>query len=125
MCEDRILIVDNNKAFCRLYENNLSEVLSSKQVFTARNGMEALRQLASHPCGLIIADADSPKINRLKFIRVIHQQRPETQILLMSIRDVETVEIQARNNHIPIDGCLNKTGLLIRLWECESRKIFD
>ncbi|MCP4363305.1 MAG: response regulator [Chloroflexi bacterium] len=124
MIEKHILIVDNNKAFLRLYEHNFTQFAPNSQVFTACNGVEALHQLDVHPCDLIIADSDSPGMNSLDFAQAVYQRRTEAHILFMSIQDAEKVEAKARNRHVPIDGCLSKSELLIQLWECESRKVF-
>ena len=124
MVEEQILIVDNNKVLIPLYEHNFRQLAPNSQVFTACTEVEALHQLDVHPCDLIIADCSLPGVNSLEFARAVYQRRPEAHILFMSTWDIEKAEAKARNRYVPIDGCLNKTELLIQLWECESRNVF-
>jgi CheY-like chemotaxis protein len=125
MIEQQILIVDNNKDFLRLCEHNFTELVPNSQVFTASNGVEALHQLDTHPCDLIIADCDLPQMNGLDFARAVHQLLPAAHILLMSAQDAAKIETMARRRHLSIDGCLDKTAFLKELWECDSRKLCD
>lgn len=78
----RILVVDD--------EENAREALSKilihdgYDVSSVANGLEALNFLRSREVELIITDINMPEMNGLEFLRELHRNRPQSNVIMLT-----------------------------------------
>jgi DNA-binding NtrC family response regulator len=76
----RILLVENEKAQCLLYEQELNE--EGYLVLVARNGKEALKQLQESPCDLVVLDIVMPEMDGLEVLAKIVSRYKKMPVIL-------------------------------------------
>jgi DNA-binding response OmpR family regulator len=101
----RILLVDDDKNFTVSLSNYLT--YENFDVFTARDGEEAIRQLDKAKPDLIILDMSMPGMGGLGFLRQISDAggRPKYPVLVLTAR----AEMKDFFDNVEVDGFLDKT----------------
>lgn len=101
----RILLVDDDKNFTVSLSNYLT--YENFDVFTARDGEEAIRQLDRANPDLIILDMSMPGMGGLGFLRQIAgaEGKPKYPVLVLTAR----AEMKDFFDNVEVDGFLDKT----------------
>src|SRR5579859_755272 len=90
----RILVVDDDAGIVRGLQRDL--VAHGFEVFTARNGEEALQAVAHHRLDLILLDLGLPGISGLEVCKEVRAQS-SVPIIVISIKGAESVKVEALN----------------------------
>lgn len=79
---DKILIVDDEEN-ARI---GLSKLLSQEgyKVDSVANGAEALEYLRKEKVSLVISDINMPEMNGITFLRHLHDEHPETRVIMIT-----------------------------------------
>lgn len=96
----RILLVDDNPLNLMVAQLMLKKCLPLADVVQARNGAQALEQLQSQACDVVLMDLVMPEMNGIQTARVIRQTMPEP------LRHVPIVALTANANPVDQDRCL-------------------
>ncbi len=88
----RILVVDDEVQITRVLRAALES--NGYEVSIARNGLEAMERYLETSPDLVITDLSMPEMNGVELTREIRQRAP-TPIIVVSVRNQETVKIQA------------------------------
>lgn len=88
----RILVVDDEAQIVRVLRAALES--HGYEVSTARNGLEAITLYLERQPDLVITDLSMPEMNGVELTREI-RQRASTPIIVVSVRNQESVKIQA------------------------------
>ena len=88
----RILVVDDEAQITRVLRAALQS--HGYEVSTAHNGVEALTLYLESPPDLVITDLSMPEMDGVELTREI-RQRASTPIIVVSVRNQESVKIQA------------------------------
>lgn len=116
----RILAVDDTRALLTMLKACLER--GGHEVFTAKDGVEALEKLREHRPDLVITDLNMPKMNGLEFIAAARQE-PEGRSLPMLLLTTETAQaLKDKAKQVKATGWLTKPfdpdqilGLVARL----------
>ncbi|MDF2231128.1 MULTISPECIES: response regulator [Albimonas] len=116
----RILAVDDTRALLNMLKACLER--GGHEVFTAKDGVEALDKLREHRPDLVITDLNMPKMNGLEFIAAARRE-PEGRSLPILLLTTETAqELKDRAREVKATGWLTKPfdpdqilGLVARL----------
>ncbi len=98
MAQDRrelhVLVVDDDSMLRLL----LVEVLAQAgcRVFTACDGVEAVRLLEEEPVDCLITDYDMPRMNGLELIRWSKANLPQMTVVMMSGRNCQALAAEGR-----------------------------
>ena len=77
--EERILVVDDEKAVRNLYASCLS---ARSTCVTAGDAQEALVRLASGDFAIVIADVQMPGLSGVELLRLIVEHFPDTAVII-------------------------------------------
>lgn len=77
-----VLIVEDDAALCEALCDTLE--LEGYQVAAAKNGTEALSQLAKHAVRLVVSDVQMPVMDGFQLLRNMQQKFADTPVLLMT-----------------------------------------
>ncbi len=88
----RILLVDDEPQILRVLRMPLES--SGYEVFTARDGSEALRQFKTNKPDLVITDLSMPVMNGLELTKEV-RDLSETPIIVLSVRNTEAMKVEA------------------------------
>ncbi len=88
----RILVADDERQITRMLRASLQA--SGYEVEVAANGREALEMFEAHRPDMVITDLAMPEMDGLQLTRAI-RQRATTPILVLSVRDADTVKVSA------------------------------
>ncbi|NWF93506.1 MAG: response regulator [Syntrophaceae bacterium] len=80
--EDRILIVDDEEAICRLFAERLAQ--EGYICVTARNGREALRWFLKDPFSLMIADIRMPEMDGVELLKRVKATDPKMMVIVIT-----------------------------------------
>lgn len=84
MTKIRILIVDDHSLVCLGLASLLSYQNDFEVVGTATNGQEAVERFRELKPDVVIMDLMMPKMDGVEATRLIHEQSPETRILILT-----------------------------------------
>ncbi|MEO0679445.1 MAG: response regulator [Pseudomonadota bacterium] len=102
----RILAVDDTRTLLHVLADCLRG--GGHEVYTAKDGVEALEKLREHKPDMVITDLNMPKMNGLEFIEAARQE-PEGKNLPMLLLTTETAqELKDRARQVKATGWLNK-----------------
>lgn len=89
----RVLIVDDNPLDLRV----AAKLVESEGMETAfaRNGREAIDQLATDRPDLLLTDLDMPQVNGLELVREVRRSHPSLPVVLMTARGSEEIAVEA------------------------------
>jgi EAL domain-containing protein (putative c-di-GMP-specific phosphodiesterase class I) len=79
---DRVLLVDDNAAILRAYQNALT--LRGYAVETATNGKEAIGRLDASRFDVIVSDVSMPEMDGLEFLRAVRERDLDVPVILMT-----------------------------------------
>lgn len=116
----RILAVDDTRSLLNMLKACLER--GGHEVFTAKDGVEALEKLREHQPDLVITDLNMPRMNGLEFIAAA-RGKPEGRALPILLLTTETAqELKDRAREVKATGWLTKPfdpdqilGLVARL----------
>lgn len=80
-----VLIVDDDPKLLKMLQRTLT--YENLNVFTAKNGLEALPLVHEHQPDLIILDWMMPKMDGLSFIQELRDEGDQTMTLMLTARD--------------------------------------
>jgi CheY-like chemotaxis protein len=89
---NRILIVDDDKAFLALITSMLKSIITSAVIETARSGMEALHIIKQFTPDLVLLDIGLHEMNGLVTFRFIKSISPTTPVYFLSGHSIEDVQ---------------------------------
>lgn len=90
----RILYVDDEPAYCRIFKSRLSED-SRFQVQTAQSGDQALSMLESYPADIVIADLNMPLMDGIELLKEIKRRTPSIFVLILTGDDTTALVVKA------------------------------
>src|SRR2546422_2316151 len=87
--QQKILLVDDEQDFLDLYQEMLSQHLSTlPDVRTASNGSRALSMLESDQYAILILDLHMPKMDGLQVLAIARRKYPELRVVVLTgVRD--------------------------------------
>jgi DNA-binding NarL/FixJ family response regulator len=91
----RILVVDDNETVRRGICQLLRSQADIEIVCQASDGADAVRKAREHRPDLVLLDITMPTINGFEATRIIKQELPSTEILIVSQHDSEIHETDA------------------------------
>ena len=91
----RILIVDDQKTIIEKIKSMLQTELGLEIVGTASNGYEAIDLAATLAPDIILMDLEMPNLNGLAATKLISQQNPDFNIIILTIQDRDDLLVQA------------------------------
>ena len=91
----RILVVDDNEAVRRGICQLLQSQADIEIVCQASDGADAVRKAREHRPDLVLLDITMPTMNGLEATRMIKQELPSTEILIVSQHDSRIHETDA------------------------------
>jgi two-component system, chemotaxis family, chemotaxis protein CheY len=91
--EQSVLIVEDDPTMRRLYHFLLTQ--GGYTIYEAEDGIEALEQIAQHPCNLVITDMNMPFMDGLELIRVIRRDYPSIYVILITAFGATEIERKA------------------------------
>lgn len=77
-----ILVVDDEPPLRRMLRAHLEE--SGHQVYTASDGVEAIRLLAQHSIDLVLCDYKMPDIDGLQLLKQVKAKTPRLPVVMMT-----------------------------------------
>jgi DNA-binding NarL/FixJ family response regulator len=105
----RILLADDHPVVRRHVRNLLQAELGWEVCGEAASGREAVVMTAAVHPDLVVLDLSMPELNGLEAAKLIHEQFPETEMIVLTMHDVLdlTDELQAAG----VRTCIQKTDL--------------
>ena len=91
----RILIVDDQKTIIERIKSMLQTESGLEIVGTASNGYEAIDLAATLAPDIILMDLEMPNLNGLAATKLITQQNPDFNIIIVTIQDRDDLLVQA------------------------------
>ena len=91
----RILIVDDQKTIIERIKSMLQTESDLEIVGTARNGYEAIDLATTLAPDIILMDLEMPNLNGLAATKLISQQNPDFNIIILTIQDRDDLLVQA------------------------------
>ena len=91
----RILIVDDQKTIIEKIKSMLQTESGLEIVGTASNGYEAIDLAATLSPDVILMDLEMPNLNGLAATKLISQQNPDFNIIILTIQDRDDLLVQA------------------------------
>ncbi|HIF91952.1 MAG TPA: sigma-54-dependent Fis family transcriptional regulator [Myxococcales bacterium] len=82
MQKSYVLVVDDEELYRRAIGRILHRV--GREVLMARDGADALQQIAEHSIDLVLCDIQMPGINGLELVRQIHDVEPDLPCIVMT-----------------------------------------
>jgi DNA-binding NarL/FixJ family response regulator len=105
----RILVADDHPVVRRHIRNILQDEKDWVVCGEARTGREAVAMaLAEHP-DVVVLDLSMPELDGLQAARLIHEQFPETELILLTMH--EPLELMDQLNACGVRTCIAKTDL--------------
>jgi DNA-binding NarL/FixJ family response regulator len=77
-----------------------------KVVGEAVNGLEVMKQIATHPIDIILADINMPEMDGMQLLKALKDKHPQVKVMLLSMHDHEKYVMEAFKNNA--DGYLLK-----------------
>lgn len=103
----KVLVVDDSQT-CILHVSGLLAQYRY-QILTARNGREALAQLAEHPdIALVLTDYHMPIMNGLELVQKIRRKYRREDLAIIALSDIERPELSAAMLKAGANDYLNK-----------------
>ncbi len=84
----RVLLVEDNRNYRKVFKDNLCELFPSAIVDEAENGEEALQKINAAPPHLIFMDIRLPGANGLQLTQKIKKDFPKIRIAMLTGYDV-------------------------------------
>ncbi|MEM8830728.1 MAG: response regulator transcription factor, partial [Cyanobacteria bacterium P01_G01_bin.19] len=91
----RILIVDDQKTIIEKIKYMLEAEPDLEVVGTASNGYEAVNLAAALAPDIILMDLEMPNLDGLAATKLINQQNPDLNIIILTIQDQDDLLVQA------------------------------
>lgn len=88
-----ILIADDEFAICQAFSQVIR--MEGHAPVVASNGTEALRLAGSNPPDLVFLDVRMPGMDGLEVLRVLHEERPELPVVVMTAHGAMDVALEA------------------------------
>jgi DNA-binding NarL/FixJ family response regulator len=104
----RILLADDH-AIVRRHVRNMLQAQDWEVCAEATNGREAVDLTAKERPDLVVLDLSMPGLNGMEAARLIHEQVPETEIIVLSM--YEPYEVMAQMAGSGVRACVLKTDL--------------
>ncbi len=101
-----ILIVDDNTVTGSMLSKVLTAHCNIFEIFTAKDGKDAIPIIAEKQIDLVITDLSMPRMNGFALIEYILKSSPDTPIIVISAYG--TPEIEAKFNSMPTITFFNK-----------------
>lgn len=77
-----------------------------KVVGEAVNGLDVMKQVATHPIDIILADINMPEMDGMQLLKELKDKHPQVKVMLLSMHDHEKYVMEAFKNNA--DGYLLK-----------------
>jgi len=105
----RILLADDHPVVRRHVRNLLQSELGWEVCGEAASGREAVVMTAAQRPDLVVLDLSMPELNGLEAAKLIHEQFPETEMIVLTMHDV--LDLADEFNAVGIRTCIQKTDL--------------
>jgi YesN/AraC family two-component response regulator len=108
---ERILVVDDEEHIVRLLKKFLT--LKEYEVYTARNGAEALEKVKEHRPHIVLLDIIMPGMGGIEVLKEIKKISPKTAVIMVTA--VIDEELAKRAMHLGADDYITKPFDLERI----------
>ena len=88
-----ILVIDDEERVCWAFEEFLSD--EGYHVFTAHNAEQGLQLAALHQPDVVLLDIQLPGMDGLEALRILHEQHPETDVIMITAYGTSETTIKA------------------------------
>ena len=105
----RILLADDHPVVRRHVRNLLQSELGWEVCGEASSGREAVVMTAAERPDLVVLDLSMPELNGLEAAKLIHEQFPETEMIVLTMHDV--LDLADELHTVGIRTCIQKTDL--------------
>ena len=89
-----ILIVDDHQLIIDGLSGILKDEKIISEIYSAKNGEEAIEQIRKQPIDCVLMDISMPKINGHDATKVIKQERPDIKVIVVSMYSDASVVIK-------------------------------
>jgi two-component system KDP operon response regulator KdpE len=93
LCNGNILVTDDDSGLRRVLSKTLDAL--GFQVAESPNGEHALKAVESSQYDVVLMDVNMPGIGGIEACRAIRKKAPRLQIMMLTVRDLETEKIAA------------------------------
>ena len=105
----RILLADDHSVVRRIVRNFVQSESGWEVCAEATTGREAVVMTAAEHPDVVILDLSMPDLNGLQAATLIHNQFPETQLILLTMHD--SLELKDQLTASGIRACIRKDDL--------------
>jgi two-component system response regulator NreC len=105
----RILLADDHSVVRRIVRNFVQSESGWEVCAEATTGREAVVMTAAEHPDVVILDLSMPDLNGLQAASLIHNQFPETQLILLTMHD--SLELKDQLTASGIRACIRKDDL--------------
>jgi DNA-binding NtrC family response regulator len=102
----RVLIVDDDEAVLFILRETLSKLGEGYQVVSARNGREAMEQLAKEPCHVMVTDLKMRDIDGVQLTEAAISRSPDMPVIWLTAYGCEGVHEEI--TRLRVRRCINK-----------------
>ena len=105
----RILLADDHSVVRRIVRNFVQSESGWEVCAEATTGREAVVMTAAEHPDVVVLDLSMPDLNGLEAARLIHNQFPETQLILLTMHD--SLELKDQLTASGVRACIRKDDL--------------
>jgi DNA-binding NarL/FixJ family response regulator len=105
----RILLADDHSVVRRIVRNFVQSESGWEVCAEATTGREAVLMTAAEHPDVVVLDLSMPDLNGLQAASLIHNQFPETQLILLTMHD--SLELKDQLTASGIRACIRKDDL--------------
>jgi DNA-binding NarL/FixJ family response regulator len=109
----KILLVDDNALFLASAQRFLANIEAVAAVATARDGFEALEQLARNRADVVLMDLNMPRMNGFEATQRIKALDPQIRVIVVSLHDAE--EFRTAAQRAGAEGFVTKQDFAAKL----------
>ena len=95
-----ILVADDEDVFLRSVVEGLAAELPGVELYTARDGLEALAELEQHGVDLLVTDVKMPRMDGMALIAEMVSRGIRTPVVLVTAFGTRTIELEARRQGV-------------------------
>jgi two-component system response regulator ChvI len=108
----KILVVDDDEAFCRLIKLGMDE--TKYEVNFAHDGLEGLDAVTKNPPDLILLDVKMPRMGGMEFLEKLHESDSGRSIPILITSNDSSLDTISRGTELGVRGYIVKSNQPIK-----------